>query len=558
MPAMKTISPIIPWLHTYKRGYITWDLIAGITLAAFVLPESMAYATLAGLPPQTGIYCCLVGGLLFAFFTSSRQLVVGPTSAISLMVGTTIATMAAGDPSQKLMIASFTALLIFAFSLIAYSLKLSSLVNFIGDNILAGFKTGAALSIASTQLPKLFGFHAVGYNFFERIFNLIREVPQTNMIILLFGLTSFGLLRILNRLIPGRPTILLVVIIAILVVTIWPGLTLSIHVVGLIPAGLPTFNMPSISLIEMEGIFGLALGCFIMGYIETISAARTLADKNGYEVNPRKELLSLSMANLATAFSSGFPVSGGLSQSTVNDKAGAKTPVALVVCSLALAILLLHFTSLLQNLPEVLLAVIVLDAIIGLVKIKELKQIYRLSKAEFLVSFIAICGVLIFGILNGVMIAAASSLIILLIRASTPKIAILGRIPGTQLFSDIERHPDNDRIEGCLIVRIETSVFYFNQQNIYNRILELIQESTRPLKVIIIDMSSSPRVDVAGSKMLVKLSKSLQDLGLQLRLVDALSDVRDILRLQGMEQYTGHISRKVSILDVVNEFEPHA
>lgn len=549
----KSVVPIAEWLPDYNKKFLGMDLVAGITLASFVLPESMAYATLAGLPVQTGIYCCMAGGLLYAIFTSSKHLAVGPTSAISLMVGTTIATMTGGDPARWLAIAGLTALVVGVICLTAFLLKLSSLVSFISESILLGFKAGAALSIMSTQLPKFFGVEGGGGHFFERIGILIQHLPQTNPVVLIFGSIAMLLLILGDKIFPGKPVSLVVVVLSILSVTFLPFLKSHLHITGDIPGGLPSIGRPSLRLSDVDGVIELAFACFLMGYIETVSAARTFALKNNYEVSPRQELLSLGAANFAAAFASGYPVAGGLSQSTVNEKSGAKTPLSLIICSVTLAVLLLFCTSLLYDLPEVLLAVIVLHAVAGLIKVKDLKQLYGLSRMEFLVAMIALAGVLIFGILKGVMIAAILSLAFLIRKLASPNVAVLGRIGNTDRYSDLERHPDNVQLQEILILRVEASLLYFNVEHIRDQFNRRIQAAGKNVKLIILDMSSSPYVDVAGSKMLLQLSRDLATKGIHFRIVEALASVRDMLRKQGMEQLVGHISRKTSINDAVNE-----
>lgn len=549
----KSVVPIAEWLPDYNKKFLGMDLVAGITLASFVLPESMAYATLAGLPVQTGIYCCMAGGLLYAIFTSSKHLAVGPTSAISLMVGTTIATMTGGDPARWLAIAGLTALVVGVICLTAFLLKLSSLVSFISESILLGFKAGAALSIMSTQLPKFFGVEGGGGRFFERIGILIQHLPQTNPVVLIFGSIAMLLLILGDKIFPGKPVSLVVVVLSILSVTFLPFLKSHLHITGDIPGGMPSIGRPSLRLSDVDGVIELAFACFLMGYIETVSAARTFALKNNYEVSPRQELLSLGAANFAAAFASGYPVAGGLSQSTVNEKSGAKTPLSLIICSVTLAVLLLFCTSLLYDLPEVLLAVIVLHAVAGLIKVKDLKQLYGLSRMEFLVAMIALAGVLIFGILKGVMIAAILSLAFLIRKLASPNVAVLGRIGNTDRYSDLERHPDNVQLQEILILRVEASLLYFNVEHIRDQFNRRIQAAGKNVKLIILDMSSSPYVDVAGSKMLLQLSRDLATKGIHFRIVEALASVRDMLRKQGMEQLVGHISRKTSINDAVNE-----
>ncbi len=552
---LKSYIPITQWLPQYHTGLLKGDLIAGITLASFVLPESMAYATLAGVPSYFGIYCCLAGGLLFAIFTTSKQVAVGPTSAISLMVGTTVATLAGGDLERWAAIAALTALVVAVLCFIAFLLKLSSLVNFISDSILLGFKAGAALSIMTTQLPKLFAVEGGSGRFFDRIVSLFQHLPETNWVVLSFGVVAMLLLVAGDKFFPGKPVSLVVVIVSIIVLSFTQLGSMGMHITGVIPGGLPSLGRPSLRLKDIDGVLQLAFACFLMGYIETISAARTFALKNNYSINPRQELLSLGFANFAAAFSSGYAISGGLSQSTVNEKSGAKTPLSLIICSVTLAVILLFLTGLLKNLPEVILAVIVLHAVSGLIKIRELKHVYRLSKLEFAVAMVAFVSVLLFGILNGVLLAVLISLVLLIIRISNPHVALLGRIDNTAHYSDMERHADNILIDGIIILRVESSILYFNAEDALQKINTNIENYEGNLQLVILDLSASPFIDVAGSKMVLQLSNQLKKKGIKLKLVEALSNARDIMRKQGMEDVIGHISRKVSIDDAVREFE---
>ncbi len=546
--------PIASWLPNYQKKFIRWDLVAGITLASFVLPESMAYATLAGVPTYFGIYCCIAGGLFFAFFTTSRQVAVGPTSSISLMIGSTVAVLSGGDLARWADIAELTALVVGVLCFVAWFFKLSSIVNFISDSILLGFKAGAALSIMATQLPKIFGVEGGGSNFFSRVWNLLQHIPELNWVVLIFGMAAMLILIAGDYLLKGMPVSLLVVVSAILVMTFTNLASAGLHITGLIPAGLPSISRPSLRFRDVDGILELAFACFLMGYIETISAARTFAMKNNYTINARQELLSLGAANFAAAFSNAFVVSGGLSQSTVNEKSGAKTPMSLIVCSVTLGVILLYFTGLLRNLPEVILAVIVIHAVSGLIKVKELKRIRQLNHMEFNIAMIAIAGVLVFGILKGVMISVIMSLILLIRRSSHPEVAVLGRIGNTFHFSDISRHPDNLIIPGIAIMRIESSILYFNTENILEKINHHLKSMETNLRVLILDLAAAPYVDVAGSKMLLNLAQEFQKNGRQIRFVGALSNVREILRKQGLEEITGKISRSSTISEVISGF----
>ena len=337
--------PPARWLGEYQAVWLSSDLIAGMTLAAYAIPVSLAYAGLAGLPPQVGVYGYLLGGLGYALLGSSRQLAVGPTSAISLMIAGTVGAMAGGDAQRYAEIASLAAFTVAGLCLLAWLFRLSVLVKLISDSILVGFKAGAGLTIAMTQLPSLFGVPGGGHNFFERAILFIGQIGQTNLIVLTVGLAAVALIVFGERLLPGRPVALGVVALAIAVATLFGLPALGVPITGEIPAGLPSLSGPALRLRDVEGIIPLAAGCLLLAYIEGVSAARTFAAKHGYVLDPRQELLGIGAANLAAAMGHGYPVAGGLSQSAVNEKAGARTPLALVFASIALALCLLFLTG---------------------------------------------------------------------------------------------------------------------------------------------------------------------------------------------------------------------
>ena len=546
----RALFPPAQWLPGYRAAWLRHDVVAGITLAAYAIPVSLAYASLAGLAPQHGIYCYLVAGLAYALFGSSRQLAIGPTSAISLLVGTTVAGMAGGDPERWTQIAALVALLFAAMSFIAWLLRLSSVVNFISETILLGFKAGAALTIAMTQLPKLFGVPGGGDSFFERVWKLGSQIPDTNPVVLAFGLAAIVLLVAGEKLLPGRPIALLVVIASIVALSATPLAEFGFKTVGLLPTGLPNPQLPSLRARDVDGVVPLAFACFLLAYIEGVSAARTLARKNGYEIDARQELFALGAANLAAAVGQGYPVAGGLSQSTVNDKAGARTPLALVFASATIGLCLLYLTGLLRNLPDVVLAAIVLVAVKGLVDLKELRRVWTLSRMEFWVAMAALAGVLLLGILKGVLLATIISMLLLIRRAAQPHVARLGRVPGTQRYSDFERNPDNETVPGVLIVRVESGLFYFNVSHVRDQVRNHVAAAGDALRLVVWDLSTSPYVDIAGVRMLGELQRELAARSATLRLVDARASVRDLIRKElGMS--VGEISRRTSIDDAV-------
>lgn len=548
---LRSIFPPADWLPSYHVGWLPKDAVAGVTLAAYAIPVSLAYATLAGLPPQNGIYCYLVAGFFYALFGTSRQLAVGPTSAISMLVGATIAGMAAGDPARWASIAALSALVVAAMCVIAWALRLSVLISFISETILLGFKAGAALSIAMTQLPKLFGVKGGGEHFFERAWILIGQLNTTNWIVLVFGLAVLILLLLGEKLLPGRPVALFMVILSIFVMTALSLADKGVSVVGQLPQGLPHIQIPSLRLRDVDGVVPLAFACFLLAYIEGVSAARAIADKHDDEIDVKQELLGLGAANFATSFAQGYPVAGGLSQSAVNDKAGAKTPLSLIFASLTLGLCLLFLTGLLRNLPNVVLAAIVLVAVKGLINIKALRHLHHVSRFEFKISMVALVGVLLLGILKGVILATFVSILMLLAKASRPHVAFLGRIPGTQRFSDLERNPDNETVSRITIFRVEGAVLYFNTEHVTRVVLEKVGSEATPPRFVVCDLSTSPYVDTAGARALADLHKDLAARGIALRLAEAHAAVRDILRAEGLDQLAGPIDRRHSITDIV-------
>jgi high affinity sulfate transporter 1 len=514
----------------------------------------MAYASLAGLPPQSGIYCYLLGGVGYALFGSSRQLAVGPTSAIAMLVGVTVAGMADASPSRWAAIAALTALVVAALSGIAWALHLSGLMSFVSETVLTGFKAGAALTIALTQLPKLFGVAGGGEHFFERLWVLGGQLPETNLFVLLFGLTALALLLGGERFLPGRPVALAVVIAATAVTSFGGVRDHGVTVVGPLPQGLPELRLPALGLRDVDGVLPLACACFLLAYIESVSAGRTLAARHGYEIDPRRELLGIGAANLAAAFGQGFPVAGGLSQSAVNDKAGAQSPIALVIAATALGLCLLFLTGLLRNLPNVVLAAVVLAAVRGLIDVPALRHLRRVSRAEFRVALVAFAGVLLLGILKGVVLAAIASLLMVIAGAARPAVAFLGRIPGTRRYSDLARHPDNEAVPGTLIFRVESSILYFNADHVRRTVWEKVR-SFEGLRLVVGDLSNSPRIDVAGARMLSSLQQELASGGIALRLVEAHARVRDLLRLEDLQERVGYFGRQLSLDGVIDECE---
>jgi SulP family sulfate permease len=553
-PTWLRYVPVVQWLAKYRAAWLLDDVVAGITLAAYAIPVSLAYAGLAGLPLQVGIYGYLLGGLAYAAFGSSRQLAIGPTSAISLMLAATVGEMAGGDAQRYAEIASLTALTVAALCLLAWALRLSALVRLISNSILVGFKAGAGLAIAITQLPSLLGVAGGGHNFFERAALLLEQIGNTQGIVLAIGAAAILLLLLGDRLLPGKPVALAVVVLAIVAAHLLALPALGVPTTGAIPAGLPRLEAPALRIRDVEGILSLAGGCLLLAYIEGISAARTFAAKHGYTVDSRQEFLGLGAANFATAFGHGYPVAGGLSQSAVNDKAGARTPLALVFASLTLALCLVFLTEPLQDLPRAVLAAVVLTALLGLLDFRTLLRMRRVSRLDFYAAAIALSAVLLLGILPGILLAALVSILMLVARASRPHVAFLGRMPGTKLYSDLARHPENKPLASVIAFRPEASLLYINADSVLEIVLSRLQlAGTSNIRLVVCDLSASPIVDLAGSRMLHELLAELERHGIGLRIVGAHGSVRDLLRADGLSEKVGGLERGVSLIGLVEE-----
>src|SRR5437764_21532 len=414
------ISPALNWLRAYKPNWLRADLIAGVTLAAYLMPAGLADASLANLPPEAGLYACLFSGIVFWLFCSSRHTAVTVTSAISVLVGASLGDLAGGDASRFWALASCTALIVGALAFIAWLAKAGVIVNFISESVLVGFKCGIALFIASTQLPKLFGFKGGHGDFWERSSHFFSHLGETNASSLLLGVAAFAVLLLGKRFLKNKPVALFVVIAGIIIASSMDLGRLGVKLLGQVPQGLPPFGLPAVHISDLNDLLPLALGCFLLGTVETAALGRMFAVKHGYRFDPNQELLGIAGANVMAGLGHGFPVSGGMSQSLVNESGGARTPLSGFIAALLMLLIVLFLSAALRNLPQPVLAAIVLMAVTGLFKLSALKHLWRADRAEFIVAVAALLGVLGSGLLRGVMIGAVISLVQLLRAASRP------------------------------------------------------------------------------------------------------------------------------------------
>jgi high affinity sulfate transporter 1 len=554
-PFWHSIFPPLQWLRTYQRAWLRGDLVASVTLAAYVLPAALGDASLANLPSEAGLYSCLFGGLVFWLFCSSRHTVVTVTSAISILIGASLGDLAGGDTTRFGALASGLALLVALIGFIAWLVKAGAIVNFLSESVMVGFKCGIALFLASTQLPKLFGFHGAHGSFWKNSGFFLSHLKETNSTSLLVGGIALLVLVLGKIFLKNKPVALFVVAGGIVAGSVLDLGTRGVGLLGEVPRGLPTPGFPAIHWADLNELLPLAFACFLLGAAETAAIGRTFVAKHGGRLDANQEFLALAASNLVAGLGRGFAVSGGTSQSVVNEGAGAHTPLSGFFAACIVLVVTVFLSHLLRTLPQPVLAAVVLVAVIGLFKVSTLQQLWRSDRTEFIVAIAAFLGVLTSGLLRGVMIGAIISLVQLIRRASRPHVAFLGRIPQTDRFSDRERHPGNELIPGALIFRPEASLIYFNVDHVRDTIAARVRTQAPPAGMVVIDLSAAPFVDLQSAHALAGLADELTATGIRVQVVEARSSVRERLRGEGLDARLGGIDRFTSVADVVRNFQ---
>jgi SulP family sulfate permease len=551
--------PARAWLSTYHTNWLRPDVVAGITLAAYLLPSAIGDASLAGLPPQAGLYACLFGGLVFWLFCSSRHTAISVTSAISLLIGATLGDIAGNDPARYAALASCTALIVAVLAFVAYALKAGTIVNFFSETVLVGFKCGVALFLASTQLPKLFGFSAGhGGDFWDRMGHFVSGLGQTNPTSLLLGLSALAVLLLGKTVLKHRPVALFAVIGGIVAAGFFQLEARGVALLGEVPQGLPRPALPIVTRADINTILPLAMACFVLAAVETTAIGRMFGAKHGYRLDATQEFLAIGSANLVAGLGSAFPVSGGMSQSLVNETAGARTPLSGLVAALITLLVAAFFTGLLRNLPQPVLAAIILVAVTGLVQIETLRHIWHFSRAEFAVAMAALLGVLGSGLLNGVLIGVAISIVLLLGRASRPRVTELGRVPGTTYFADLTRHPENERVDDVLVVRSEGALVYFSIDHVREHLSALMSARPAPPRLVVFFMGNVPHVDLAGVEFLLDVAATCRKSGIAFCLAEVHGHIREALRRFGDEHAAGMAEAHQTVDAVLNRWRAGA
>jgi sulfate permease, SulP family len=555
-PARRRILAALDWLPALPGGSLRGDLVAGITLAAYLLPAALGDASLANLPSEAGLYACLFSGLLFWLFCSSRHTSVTVTSAISVLMGASLGAIAGGDPARFGALAAATALLVAALGLLAWLVRAGVIVAFISETVMLGFKTGVGLFVASTQLPKLFGFKGGHGDFWDAMGGFFSHLGQTNPTALALGGAAVVLLALGKVFLPTRPVALFVVVGGVVAATLIDAGAAGVKLLGAVPQGLPPVGLPAVHWSDLNDLLPLAMACFMLAAVETVAIGRMFALKHGNRLDANQEFLALAAANLGAGLGQGLPVSGGMSQSLVNESGGARSPLSGLVAALIILVVVLFFSDLLHNLPQPVLAAIVLVAVSGLIKVDELRRLWRFDRQEFFIAAAALAGVLGSGLLRGVLIGAVISLVLLLRRASQPHVAELGRIPGTDRFGDIVPNPENERVPDVMVFRPDTAILYFNCEYLHDRFIELLDARDLRPRLAIWSLSTVAAVDLAGAEMLVHLREELQRRGVALRLADIRGPVRDSLRAAALEAHFGPVAAHESIAVVIRSDAP--
>ena len=536
--------PILGWLPKYQRRWLRPDAISALAVWAVLVPQAIAYASLAGLPPEAGLAAAALPLLLYAALGTTRQLTVGPGSTIAILVAATVGPLAAGDGSSYAALAATLALLVGGILMAAGVARLGRISDFFAKPVLAGFVGGLAVVIAVGQAPKLFGIEGGGDNFFEELWNLGKDLPDTNPETLAVSAGSFLLLYAVSRLAPSAPAALITVIVAIGIVTILDLGERGVAVVGEIPRGLPTPAIPRIGLGDISNLLPGAVGIAVIALAESSATARSLAAKHKYEIDADQELIALGASNLGAGLFQGFAVDASLSRSAIADEAGMKTQVSSLIAFALVLITAVALAPLFRNLADATLAALIIISVVNLISIDEFRRLYGLDKVEFGLAVISLLGVLLFGILPGLAVAIVAALSALVYRGYRPHTAVLGRVTGDEEdedygFRDIERHPQAETYPGLVIFRFDTELFFANANHFRDQIREVVREAQPPARAILVDAGAISHIDTTGTDMLAELVSELTESNVELLLARVKGPVRDILRRSGLEDAFG-------------------
>ena len=536
--SIKSYFPILDWLPNYKGKWFRGDVIAALTLWALLVPEAMAYAGIAGMPPETGLYAAPLALIAYAIFGTSRQLDVGPSSAVAALSFSVVAGLGVALGSPEFIILTIAlALMVGLFLILGGFLRLGVLADFLSRPVLDGFVVGVAISIAVGQLDKLLGYEAGGYDFVPEVLRLIKDIGMIHWPTFIVGLVSLALLFALHKFTPKLPGALIVLFLAIAVSSLAGFEAMGIHIVGDIPAGLPDFGIPEgLGWQELLAVAPGAIGVALVAFAESVAIARSFATKYGYEVDANQELIAVGASNLGSGFSGAFVVDGSMSRTSAADGAGAKTQMVSLVAAAAILITAAFFTGLFTNLPEATLGAIVIHAVWHNISLKKITQYRSITRLDYVTAIVAMIGVLALGLLEGLVIAALLGLITLLYGTKTRSTSVLGREPETAAFRSIEHYPQSETYPGLLITRFDGTLFFANSHDFVVALNQAIAAADPPPDVVLIDGESINDIDATAVITLKEFNDQLQKKEIQLRFASVKLDVRGVMERGGLEE----------------------
>jgi high affinity sulfate transporter 1 len=540
--------PILSWLPRYDRSWLRFDILAGLTLWGLVVPEAMAYAGIAGLPPQAGLYTLVAALLVYALLGSSPHLVVQATSATAALLASTVAAAlvstaaaTASDPATYQAFATAFVLVTGVIFLAAGLAKLGFITQFLSKPVMDGFVMGLAIFVAVGQLNKLFGVPKPEGNTVEKLLGIIKELPQANWVTFVIGAAALAVLFLLPRWNKKIPAGLVVLFVAI-------GLSAALHlsdkygiaVVGSLPKGLPSLVLPHVPITAYLTMILPAMGVLLVAYSEALGVAHEFAEKHGYEVNADQELNAHAVANLVSALFGGMLAGGSMSASAVKEGAGARTQVTNLVAWVVTIVTLLFLTPLFAPLPEAVLAALIIHAVWHIIASRKLNRIRLESRVEFWFGVLALLGVLLIDVLEGMVIGLLASLIFVVYKSSRPHLSSLGRIPGTPgAYSDLTRHPENVAVPGVVILRLDAPMYYANALTVRERAKVLIEQSQLPLRAVVLDSTGQDELDITSADVLKGFIAELKRKGIAIYIAEMHAPVREFAQRVGLLQVIG-------------------
>jgi SulP family sulfate permease len=533
---IKKIVPILDWLPNYNASLFKGDLIAGITVGIILIPQGIAYALIAGLPPIYGLYCALVPQVMYAVFGSSRQVSIGPVAMDSLIVATGVSTLALAGSESYISIAILLALMVGAIQFIMGVFSLGFIVNFLSKPVITGFTSAVALIIGLNQFRNLFGVDIVQSDQIQIIIEDIwLQINDFNYHTTSIGLISALLIIIFRKINKKIPNALIVVVLGVLIMKYFGNSFADVSIVKDIPSGLPKFGIPDFDIALLKELLPIALTLVMVGYLETISIGKSLeAKQDEYRIRPNQELIALGLSNMVGSLFKAYPSTSSFSRSAINQESGAKTGMAALISVVMVVITLLFLTPLFYHLPQTVLAAIIIVAVFGLINFKEAIFLWKANQLDFCLMLATFLATLLLGIEQGIIIGVSLSLIILIFRTSRPYVAELGKVPNANFYRNKERFSEVIIDEDILVFRFDAQLFYANSNYFRDKLDEMMAKKGSALKLIVLDAESINRVDSTGVEMLKERIRFCQKKGILFYFAGVKGPVRDDLFRSGI------------------------